>query len=461
MAKTDRKLRLVLSGYYGFRNSGDEAVLLSILNALEQAGEDQGVFVEPIVLSGDPAWTARQYGVWSVPRMKLREVREAIAASDGVISGGGSLLQDATGLGSIPYYLGILEMARWARKPTFVYAQGIGPVKRRMFGPFIARAMRKASYVSVRDAESAALLAGFGVPEDRVAVVPDPVMGLPLPPSAGGAEVRGAAAGGAAGDGGRAAEGRSAASGEPGAAGGAWGSGLAGAAAAGAAGDGPRAADGARGSGLAGAAAAGAGERDAAPAEGAGAARGGGTDRPPLVGVSVRFWRGDRSDLDRIAAALAALARQRPVRLRFLPFHEGADEDASRYVIERLGDATVMAEIAPAHDAPQEMLREIDRCDLLVGMRLHSLIYAANREVPLLGLSYDPKIDQFLHRLGDRPIGTVDAIDVQHFAAKAVQFIEDPAQWRIDHYSAIRRLKEEAALPAQRIVEACLELRGR
>nr|WP_271752732.1 polysaccharide pyruvyl transferase CsaB [Cohnella sp. JJ-181] len=386
MAKTDRKLRLVLSGYYGFRNSGDEAVLLSILNALEQAGEDQGVFVEPIVLSGDPAWTARQYGVWSVPRMKLREVREAIGASDGVISGGGSLLQDATGLGSIPYYLGILEMARWARKPGFIYAQGIGPVKRGMFKPFIARAMRKAAYVSVRDGESAALLAGFGVPEDRVAVVPDPVMGMPLPPAGGGEREIGGAAGAAGGQ---------------------------------------------------------------------------GADRPPLVGVSVRFWRGDRSDLDRTAAALAALAQRRAVRLRFLPFHEGADEDASRYVIERLGASASMAEIAPAHEAPQEMLREIDRCDLLVGMRLHSLIYAANREVPLLGLSYDPKIDQFLHRLGDRAIGTVDAIDMQQFSAKAVQLIEDPAQWRIDHYSAIRRLREEAAVPAQRIVAACLELRGR
>jgi len=410
MAKSDRKLRLVLSGYYGFRNSGDEAVLLSILNALEQAGEDQGVFIEPIVLSGDPTWTARQYGVWSVPRMKIREVREAIAASDGVISGGGSLLQDATGLGSIPYYLGILEMARWARKPTFIYAQGIGPVKRRMFGPFIARAMRKAAYVSVRDAESAALLAGFGVPEDRVAVVPDPVMGMPLPP-AGAAEVRGAAvAGGAAGSEPRAAAG---------------------------AGAGERAAD--------------AGEAAAARAD---------TDRPPLVGVSVRFWRGDRSDLDRTAAALAALAQKRAVRLRFLPFHEGADEDASRYVIERLGAAASMAEIAPTHEAPQEMLREIDRCDLLVGMRLHSLIYAANREVPLLGLSYDPKIDQFLHRLGDRAIGTVDALDPQQFSAKAVQLIEDPGQWRIDHYSVVRRLKEEAAVPAQRIVESCLKLRG-
>lgn len=413
MAKTDRKLRLVLSGYYGFRNSGDEAVLQSILNALDQAGEEQGVYVEPIVLSGDPAWTARQYGVWSVPRMKLREVREAIAASDGVISGGGSLLQDATGLGSIPYYLGILEMARWARKPTYIYAQGIGPVKRRMFGPFIARAMRRAAYVSVRDAESAALLAGFGVREDRVAVVPDPVMGLPLPPAA-------AAAGNA-----------------------------------------PRAADAGEGARAAGAPAVGGGAEPDAPRDAeAGAARES-ADGPPLVGVSVRFWRGDRADLDRTAAALAALAQQRDVRLRFLPFHAGGDEDASRYVIERLGAAAAKAGIAPAHEAPQEMLREVDRCDLLVGMRLHSLIYAANREVPLLGLSYDPKIDQFLQRLGDRAIGTTDALDVQLFAAKAVQLIDDPGQWRIDHYSAIRRLKAEAAIPAQRIVESCLTLRGR
>lgn len=386
MAKSDRKLRLVLSGYYGFRNSGDEAVLLSILNALERAAEAQGVDVEPIVLSGDPGWTSRQYGVWAVPRMKLREVREAIAASDGVISGGGSLLQDSTGLGSIPYYLGILELARWARKPTYIYAQGIGPVRRRMFGPFIARAMKRAAYVSVRDAESAALLAGFGVPEDRVAVVPDPVMGLPLPPA-------GSSGAGAAGD------------------------------------------------------------ADAAARESA--------DGPPLVGVSVRFWRGDRADLDRTAAALAALAQRRAVRLRFLPFHAGADEDASRYVIERLGAAAASAELAPAHEAPQRMLREIDRCDLLIGMRLHSLIYAANREVPLLGLSYDPKIDQFLQRLGDRPIGTTDELDVQLFAAKAVQLIDDSGEWRIDHYSAIRRLKAEAAIPAQAIVDSCLALRGR
>ncbi|WP_276353539.1 polysaccharide pyruvyl transferase CsaB [Cohnella caldifontis] len=396
-------MRLVLSGYYGFRNSGDEAVLKSILTALEAAGRERGVTVEPVVLSADPAWTSRQYGVEAVPRMKLGSVWSALRGSDGLISGGGSLLQDATGLGSIPYYLGIMEMARWCGKPTFVYAQGIGPVRRGVFHRPIARAFRKAAYVSVRDEESAALLRRFGVPEARVDVVPDPVMGLPLP-----GEALGAA--GAAG----------------------------------------MAADKAPGGG---ADPAGLGAGIGADARAAGAAAEE-ADGPPVVGVSVRFWRGDRADLDRAAAALGALAGRRSVRLRFLPFHHGPDEDASRYVMERLSAAAAagMCELAPAHDEPQAMLREVGRCRLLFGMRLHSLIYAANRGVPLLGLSYDPKIDHFLAQLGQKPVGTTEALDPEIFADRAAAVLDDPEAWQVSVRPAIRRLKLESVKPAQQIV---------
>ncbi|MBB6638125.1 polysaccharide pyruvyl transferase CsaB [Cohnella thailandensis] len=380
-AKKDGKYKLVLSGYYGFRNSGDEAVLLSILAALEKEAAQEGVGVEPIVLSGDPAWTEKQYGVRAVPRMKLGELRKALGESDGLISGGGSLLQDATGMGSIPYYLGVMELARMRGKPTFVYAQGIGPVNRPMFRPWIARAFRKAAYVSVRDAGSADLLADFGVARDRIDVVPDPVMGLPLPEGAGSRS--GSSEGAAAGGGGT------------------------------------------------------------------------GADRP-IVGVSVRFWRSDRADLDRVAGALGKLAERRSVRLRFLPFHRGSDEDASLYVMERLGRFAADAEIAPSHEAPQEMLREVDRCSLLVGMRLHSLIYAAGREVPLLGLSYDPKIDQFLGQLGARAVGTTDSLDADRFAETAAKMLDDPQAWREKSHAAIWRLREESARPAQSIVRSLL-----
>lgn len=361
--------RLVVSGYYGFRNSGDEAVLKSILTALAEAGAQAGVAVRPVVLSADPEWTSREYGVEAVHRMKLGEVRRALKNSDGLISGGGSLLQDATGLGSIPYYLGVMALARWLGKPTFVYAQGIGPVNRKLFKPWIGGAFRKASYVSVRDAESAALLRGYGVPQAHIAVVPDPVMGMP-----------------------------------------------------------PGVAD--------------AGEA-AVEAD---------TDTRPVVGVSVRFWRGDRADLVRVAAALEALAGRGGVRLRFLPFHRGSDEDASRFVMERLSGA---AELAPAHEDPQRMLREVGRCALLVGMRLHSLIYAANRGVPMLGISYDPKIDQFLHRLDQSAVGTTESLDPEFFAEQSLKIINNPLEWQHSCGDSIDRLKQEAVVPAQQII-ACI-----
>lgn len=172
---------IIISGYYGFHNSGDEAVLKSILTALEEESRQAGITVKPVVLSSDPAWTQKMYGVEAVPRMSLGEVRRAIKNSDGLISGGGSLLQDATSPKSIPYYLAILKLAQWAGKPTFVYAQGIGPVQRKIFYPMIRSVFQRCEYVSVRDEQSAALLDTMKLKNPVVEVVPDPVMGLPLP----------------------------------------------------------------------------------------------------------------------------------------------------------------------------------------------------------------------------------------------------------------------------------------
>ncbi|MCQ6561894.1 polysaccharide pyruvyl transferase CsaB [Paenibacillus mendelii] len=383
--------RVVVSGYYGFDNSGDEAVLKSILTALADEGASQGIRIEPIVLSIDPAWTSEMYGVESVHRMRLLDVLKAIRSSDGLISGGGSLLQDATGALTIPYYTGVLRLAQLLRKPTFVYAQGIGPVNRRWMDRLIRCVMRRSAYVSVRDAESAALLGRMGVEEGRIEVVPDPVMGLPLPaPGEAGLAVGGGAAGAAA-------------AARPAAAGG------------------------------------------MAPGEAA---------QVPLVGVSLRHWRKDGADLARAAAALGALARSRAVRLRFLPFHTPSDAETSQWVIGQLGELGPgsSAELAEPGDNPQRMLLEVSQCDLLFGMRLHALIYAANQSVPMLGLSYDPKIDQFLNRLGMKPIGTTEALDPEGFTSEAMRLLDHRDEWLEEHRARIEQLKQEARRPAQQIV---------
>lgn len=372
MVATPKKI--VISGYYGFRNSGDEAVLQSILIALQKQSQALGISIEPIVLSIDPEWTSATYGVKSVHRMKLVEVRQAIYESAGLISGGGSLLQDVTGSKSIPYYLGIIKLAQWMGRPTFIYAQGIGPVNRKLFHPLIKSVFRKCTYISVRDEQSRELLLSMGLDRKNIEVVPDPVMGLSLPE-----------------------------------------------------------------------------DTDTITQS---------SETPnslPVIGISVRHWEQDRRELEALAQGLIKANREVPLHLRFLPFHTPSDNETSRYMMEKLqgGITEHGGQVSICEDAihPQQMLREVGQCDVLIGMRLHSLIYAAGRRVPLIGISYDPKIDHFLDRIQCHPVGATNTLDADHVAAEITHLLNTGQEWRAAREDVISKLIQDAEAPARQIVE--------
>jgi len=134
------------------------------------------------VLSADPAQTQAEHGVAAIPRRDPLAVLGALARTDLLVSGGGGLLQDATGPASVPYYLGIVAAARLLRRPVMVYAQGIGPL-RAGWARAALRVLRGARAVTVRDAESAQLLQRAGVRD--VEVTADAVLSLPRPDPAG------------------------------------------------------------------------------------------------------------------------------------------------------------------------------------------------------------------------------------------------------------------------------------
>lgn len=369
MANNTKVYSVVISGYYGFFNSGDEAVLRSILLALQEQGEKAGIDIKPIVLSSDPAWTTKMYGVDAVPRMQPAAIWKAIKNADALISGGGSLLQDATSKKTIPYYTGIIKLAQWLGKPTFIYAQGIGPVHSSAMFPFIKSAMKKSSYISVRDQQSAEFLQQIGV-RNEIEVVPDPVMGMPLPQKQGSWQVS--------------------------------------------------------------------------------------EQNKPIIGVSVRFWRSDRGELDAIADALLQLTSKRSVHIRFLPFHTPDDVEASQYVLDRMSSKLnngSSVEIAAVEDDPQQMLLAVSGCDVLFGMRLHALIYAANQRVPMLGLSYDPKIDQFLKRLQCEPVGSTEKLSADHFMNEMTAILDNRDEWLIQKEPYISSLIEHSQKPAQQLVQ--------
>lgn len=168
-----------MSGYYGFRNTGDEAVLAGTIRGFERKGlADARSFT---VLSADPHWAESVHDAQAVPRMDFGAVRRALREADLLLSGGGSLLQDVTSLRSLVYYVAVIFMARRLGTPHMLYAQGIGPLRRSVSRALVRRAAATAAAITVRDASSAELLRNLGVPADRVFTTADPALLLKAP----------------------------------------------------------------------------------------------------------------------------------------------------------------------------------------------------------------------------------------------------------------------------------------
>lgn len=166
-------MKLVLLGYFGFGNTGDEAVLAAEVAALRAA---LGPDTEFVVISGDPAHTRAVHGLPAVPRTSMAEIMRALRSSDGLIAGGGSLLQDVTSARPVAFYAGVMLAARMVNRPVFVYAQGLGPLRRAPNRWLAGLALRRSTYVALRDESSARLASTFGV--GGIDVVPDPVLGM-------------------------------------------------------------------------------------------------------------------------------------------------------------------------------------------------------------------------------------------------------------------------------------------
>ncbi|MFM7613351.1 MAG: polysaccharide pyruvyl transferase CsaB [Synechococcales cyanobacterium] len=169
-------MKVILCGYYGLGNGGDEALLASLLQMLPPA-------VIPVILSGNKLHTSelasnalgqgRMFQV--IDRMGLVSVIRAIRDADAFIWGGGSLIQDATSGLSPLYYGGLMALAQIMGLKTIAWAQGVGPLQY-PFTRWLARqTFRHCQAVSVRNSESATLMARWHIP---TVLAPDPVWTL-------------------------------------------------------------------------------------------------------------------------------------------------------------------------------------------------------------------------------------------------------------------------------------------
>lgn len=176
-------MKIAVIGNYGATNIGDDAILTALLKELE--GHKVTVF------SAHPEMTKEVLKVKTAPLLPLgfrsawkngfRKSFRALKKCDAVILGGGGLFQDNYLYACLLWAWQILWV-RLFRKPLFIYATGVGPLKTRLGRQLTCWAHNQAHVITVRDVYSAQVLREIGL-KSEVFVTADPVFSFKKNPN--------------------------------------------------------------------------------------------------------------------------------------------------------------------------------------------------------------------------------------------------------------------------------------
>lgn len=317
---------IVICGYHGFSNSGDEALLWAMIDIIRKKSSD----VHITVLSIHPHSTAKLYNVDSVYRYNLLKINKLFQKTDLFIFGGGSLIQDITSTRSLYYYLAILRLALKNKVKVMLYGNGIGPLCKKRSRVLTRKCLNKVDLITLRDDLSDKLLSEIGVNVPKILITADPAFTLHF-------------------------DGLSA----------------------------PHML-----------------LRSAGIPEGA-----------KYAVIAVRPWKHAVQDFEGTVAAFCdELCQKHGIIPLFLPMQPKEDIPFSRAVMAKMKTEGHIIEDALDID---KVFSLISCSELAVGMRLHTLIYATTLGVPVIALSYDPKVTAFMQSI-NQPL----CLDVENCTEK-------------------------------------------
>jgi polysaccharide pyruvyl transferase CsaB len=300
--------KVLVVGYYGDGNTGDEAILTSILRDF-RTSRDSLEFIVPSYGPG-AAGLEQRHGVRSFHFQDMKRMLDAVESADLVLVGGGGLLHDlwppepermlTSEHWGLNYYCGIPWLAAGLGKRVMIYAAGVGPLLYPGGRDLVRDLARASRAITLRDGASAEILAGLSAEMPRPEVTADPVWRLDPIEGAARAEFL---------------------------------------------------------------------KRSGVPAG-------------PWLGVAVRNWNVgvDQEAWEReLVAGVREFVSPRGLGVLFLPFQQAEtplqdDVGLARRIASRMPELKSHVLADPC--TPEELGGAIGACDLLLGMRLHSVLFA-------------------------------------------------------------------------------------
>lgn len=191
-----RRLTLLIAGYAGCGNLGDDAILRRLIARWQDAPAPPELlpFCQESLPSKENETRPRLClqatvaspahspfaGIRPIARKHPLDLFRAIQRADALVLGGGCLLQNGSSRKnlSLLYYLALPVVARLARRPVYLVAGGLGPIRGTVANTVTALVLRSARRISLRDESSLALAADWEIPRERLLLEPDPVLSL-------------------------------------------------------------------------------------------------------------------------------------------------------------------------------------------------------------------------------------------------------------------------------------------
>ncbi len=305
--------KMLLAGYYGFGNLGDEAILEMTLKQIFEITDRKNI----TVLSGNKVTTSKRYNVSTIDRYNVLSILNALKSADVLIFGGGSLLQDVTSKRSIYYYLFLIRLAKLMKNKVVMLSQGIGPITCDKSIKAVRSTLSLVDYITVRDKHSKEFLESIGVDGRKIFLSTDPVINLR--------------------------------------------------------------------------------KDDSMDYE---------KQDIRKVCFSLRNWKD--SDVSAKIGKLAEKLIDDGIECHFIPFYHKEDLQLIDQVEKILGDRAVYYRDRLSTGDAFDIIKTMD---VMVGVRLHSLIFAAAANVPIVAVSYDQKVDHFVNSVNMKIACRIDNID--------------------------------------------------
>ncbi len=357
----------MISGYYGFKNIGDDAMLTAILNDLQKFRKD----ARTIILTNDPIEAKKAYGVNSINRLNFIKIISTMKKSDLFIYGGGTLIQESTSTRSLLYYLFSMWIAKKLGCNVMLYANGIEPINKRINRRLTKVAIDGLNLITLREEESWKELQGLGIVKPRIEITADPAFSID-----------------------------------------------------------PAKAD---------------VIDEILQLEGV-------DSKGPFIGFSARRWDGfkgneESSAVSVLTAVADYMAEKYGARPVFIPMQP---EDL--VILDSIASGMKhKAYVIRKKHRVDEVLGITSRMEVMVGMRLHSLVFAASQCVPMVGLVYEPKVNSFLKYIGQEntSAGSVKNIEFEKLKDLVESIWNSREQISGEIGEAVERLKKKALINAE------------